>query len=365
DSAIVVIQSGLTTHAQLREIAKSLQRLDVAAVGFVINRVSISKADAAFRRSLRAVEQHLAVRNRLRPHELRPSPKLASTPEPSLVSKTDAVKQPADNSSPDSLPEAAAAEQLGPAPAAPITAPAAVAESNSAPPSRVARGRGEPARRPAAAASPKSTPAATRRSAPVRPPSSKVAAPSSIQSSGPPAPDLAPPAVPSASLAPPVSRAADRSIPPLPAFPPVAIDPLADDLPPEQDDRYATSRLGGLRNLLVSLGRRSLNRDDHPAADSHSDIEPRFDRATVRNSYPETPLPAADGAPNRSPGQLTAQPEFLPPRPSVEAEKDGAEKEREVAVRPTPPRRETPDGEEIQTLPSWRGQYRKKRYPPM
>ncbi|HEY3629184.1 MAG TPA: hypothetical protein VGL00_23040, partial [Terracidiphilus sp.] len=47
DSAIVVIQSGLTTHAQLREIAKSLQRLDVAAVGFVINRVSISKADAA------------------------------------------------------------------------------------------------------------------------------------------------------------------------------------------------------------------------------------------------------------------------------------------------------------------------------
>jgi hypothetical protein len=140
---------------------------------------------------------------------------------------------------------------------------------------------------------------------------------------------------------------------------------LADDLPPEQDDRYATSRLGGLRNLLVSLGRRSLNRDDHPGEDSHSDIEPRFDRATVRNSYPETPLPAADGAPNRSPGQLTAQPEFLPPRPSIEAEKDGAEKEREVAVRPTPPRRETPDGEEIQTLPSWRGQYRKKRYPPM
>jgi hypothetical protein len=55
DSAIVVIQSGLTTRAQLREVARTLQRLELAAVRFVLNRVSIEKADPSFRQSLRAV----------------------------------------------------------------------------------------------------------------------------------------------------------------------------------------------------------------------------------------------------------------------------------------------------------------------
>ncbi len=59
DSAIVVIESGVTTRSQLRELAKTLQRLDVAAVGFVLNRVSLSKANSAFRDSVRAVQQHL------------------------------------------------------------------------------------------------------------------------------------------------------------------------------------------------------------------------------------------------------------------------------------------------------------------
>ena len=64
DSAIVVIESGVTTKTQLRELAKTLQRLDVAAVGFVLNRVSLAKANALFRDSIRAVEQHLQTQSR-------------------------------------------------------------------------------------------------------------------------------------------------------------------------------------------------------------------------------------------------------------------------------------------------------------
>jgi polysaccharide biosynthesis transport protein len=59
DCAIVVIQSGVTTRAQLREAATMLQRLSVGSVGFVLNRVGTAKADPAFRASLDAVERHL------------------------------------------------------------------------------------------------------------------------------------------------------------------------------------------------------------------------------------------------------------------------------------------------------------------
>jgi succinoglycan biosynthesis transport protein ExoP len=59
DSAIVVIESGVTTKTQLRELAKTLQRLEVSSVGFVLNRVSMGKATSSFRDSVKAVEQHL------------------------------------------------------------------------------------------------------------------------------------------------------------------------------------------------------------------------------------------------------------------------------------------------------------------
>jgi uncharacterized protein involved in exopolysaccharide biosynthesis len=59
DSAIVVIESGVTTKAQLREVAQTLQRLEVSSVGFVLNRVSLANANAGFRESVRAVQSHL------------------------------------------------------------------------------------------------------------------------------------------------------------------------------------------------------------------------------------------------------------------------------------------------------------------
>jgi uncharacterized protein involved in exopolysaccharide biosynthesis len=59
DCAIVVIESGVTTREELREAARTLQRLKVGAVGFVLNRVGLAKADPAFRASVEAVEKHL------------------------------------------------------------------------------------------------------------------------------------------------------------------------------------------------------------------------------------------------------------------------------------------------------------------
>jgi polysaccharide biosynthesis transport protein len=61
DCAIVVIESGVTTRDALRETAQTLQRLNIATVGFVLNRVGLAKADPEFRASVEAVEAHLRV----------------------------------------------------------------------------------------------------------------------------------------------------------------------------------------------------------------------------------------------------------------------------------------------------------------
>ena len=59
DAAIIVVESGVTTRAQLQEAAASVQRLDVGAVGFVLNRVNLDKADPAFRHSINEMEDYL------------------------------------------------------------------------------------------------------------------------------------------------------------------------------------------------------------------------------------------------------------------------------------------------------------------
>jgi len=59
DCVFVVIESGVTTRAQLRDTAATLERLGVGAVGFVLNRVGLTKADPAFRDAAEAVEKHL------------------------------------------------------------------------------------------------------------------------------------------------------------------------------------------------------------------------------------------------------------------------------------------------------------------
>jgi uncharacterized protein involved in exopolysaccharide biosynthesis len=80
DCAIVVIESGMTTREQLRETARILQRLKVGAVGFVLNRVGLAKADPAFRASVEALEKHLRAQSS---HGARRAEKAASfAPEP-------------------------------------------------------------------------------------------------------------------------------------------------------------------------------------------------------------------------------------------------------------------------------------------
>ena len=56
---IVVVESGVTTRAQLRTVANILQRLKVPAVGFVLNRVRLATADPEFRRSIRQMGKQL------------------------------------------------------------------------------------------------------------------------------------------------------------------------------------------------------------------------------------------------------------------------------------------------------------------
>jgi hypothetical protein len=146
-----------------------------------------------------------------------------------------------------------------------------------------------------------------------------------------------------------------------PASQPGTLETEPHDAPQEEEDfERPPSRLSGLRNLLVSLGRRSLIEDGDDAEELGT--EPRFERATVRPVYHEAPTAETEqtGSPS-APVRVTAPPEFLPPRAAAEPEK---EKE---PLRPTPPmpRRERESPDEIQTLPSWRGQYRKKRYPPI
>jgi len=59
NGALVVIQSGVTTRTQLLTAVNTLQRLEVSAVGFVLNKVSLAKADPAFRHALHDMEKHL------------------------------------------------------------------------------------------------------------------------------------------------------------------------------------------------------------------------------------------------------------------------------------------------------------------
>ena len=170
----------------------------------------------------------------------------------------------------------------------------------------------------------------------------------------------------------PLRTAAGPHAPRPAAAPPRAVTVTPDPVPPptpvplpaarasDRDDAgyVPVSRLGGLRHLLVALARHSLIKDGDTEAES--DMEPRFERAQSRSASPDSHAAAGDAAESGTSTRLTAQPQIIsPPKVMVEVEK---EKE---PVRPTPPRRDNRDNDEIQTLPSWRGQYRKKRYPPL
>lgn len=118
----------------------------------------------------------------------------------------------------------------------------------------------------------------------------------------------------------------------------------------------AASRLGGLRSLLVSLGVRTLDKEGE-SRDQEAAPEQRGERVAERPVYAEPYVAAtASSAEPMDSVSVSAQPEFLPPRPLVETTQP--EKESRPAAAPRVARW---DSDEVTTLPSQRGQYRKRR----
>ena len=92
DCTFLVIEAGVTTREQLRAAAATLRRLNPAAVGLVLNRVGLKKADPQFRRAVNDVARHLRDRNRV---QARPAPRKlhlqaeapGAVPEPQIAAK--------------------------------------------------------------------------------------------------------------------------------------------------------------------------------------------------------------------------------------------------------------------------------------
>jgi hypothetical protein len=261
---------------------------------------------------------------------------------------------------PDASPEPdAAAPPVTTLAAHPTDADAESGEAGSATAQapRTARGRGEPTRTAAAPRTAKASPSPKSASHDAHSrlgPAASEASPSVTEA---PDPWRAPSAVTPSAEAPAAQSPELWMTPPAPQ---PATEELGSHGAPSEDEDFGhpPSRLSGLRNMLVSLGRRSLIEDEYGAGEA--DTEPRSARVNTRPAYDE-PATAEAASEASAPVRVTAPPEFIRPQPAAEAEK---EKE---PLRPTPPvpRRERESPDEIQTLPSWRGQYRKKRYPPI
>jgi uncharacterized protein involved in exopolysaccharide biosynthesis len=129
DCTILVIESGVTTRAQLRSAASSLQRLNPAAVGFVLNRVSLKNADESFRNSVSEVERHLRVQGLTAARTAAQSPRIV--PGATHVSPMRQIPAPAETAE-RTAPQWAAPGQAAVAPQ-PLSQPAPVVAENREP----------------------------------------------------------------------------------------------------------------------------------------------------------------------------------------------------------------------------------------
>jgi hypothetical protein len=109
----------------------------------------------------------------------------------------------------------------------------------------------------------------------------------------------------------------------------------------EASSYNAPSRLSSLKNLFASTSLNHLNEA----------------REAGRTAVDRTFVPVPEPAPiaDISQRQVMARPEFLPPKPVVQA---GKERGWQAGSTDRRDRREAYD--EVEILPSWRGQYRKK-----
>jgi hypothetical protein len=122
----------------------------------------------------------------------------------------------------------------------------------------------------------------------------------------------------------------------------------------------------GLKNLIFTLGQKNLHQVretaerpvEQPIERPVAAPPPPFEPIRQRPVYPRAsaPIPPRKEPEIPSPTLVTAPPEFLPPKPTVErTEKEHGPSSHSTSRRD---RRETYDDVEI--LPSWRGQYKRK-----
>ena len=411
DCTILVIESGVTTRAQLRSAATSLQRLNPAAVGFVLNRVSLTHADESFRNSVSEVERHLRVQGRTAARPVAQSPRVmpeaehasfvrdiparaetAGRPAPQWAEPDRAAVAPhplpqpapvvAENQEPQSLPQPApvapASLREPAAPAAPRRPTALAALRNIAPPSLwLAGGASQPAQEPAAKPVRKDAPQPVLKPMPVLDPIRQQKPQSASWTETSPAQQpqdetphwlteeppwwmtKSPTYAESAMEQQPTPRASawhsvaahDRQKPAVAEV--REEEKAADEMP---------TRLSGLRGIRFSLGVKELSPNKHAEPDGNgasADATPSHpeqtmeSEASVPQPEPESVENKAEKSASRSaaPRWVTAEPEFLPP--PVEETNKGKESRWNRGKYDTGAR------DDIQILPSRRGQYKR------
>lgn len=312
DCVIVVLQSSVTTRQQLRAVADTLQRMDVPTVGFVLNRVGMAKADPAFRQTLRSMESRLRVQGRTtsrrpaRSHHFEPEPVANPRPERPMTA-------PAAASIPEPVRKAAVPSTASPVPGLPPVpvAPAPLPQPEADNPWWLS----ETAVRPVV-------------------------------------PPIAPPPVPQREPVPAVAAKAE----PQPAM-------------QEQEDVFQPSpRLRGLRDAHFSFSLSKLAQGAQPEEASFTPAASSSTSPLDRRSFEgkaewpakqkiftpvAEPVPVAAAAVRHT--EVTAAPEFLPPTPAPSLGKEfiwnggpATRKDNREAF------------DDVQILPSWRGQYKRK-----
>jgi hypothetical protein len=119
----------------------------------------------------------------------------------------------------------------------------------------------------------------------------------------------------------------------------------------EEDFHPGATRLSGLRNVLFSLGLNNLNKTRESEGQPEQALPPR-EAVAQPVEYHRTFVPYTEPGAGASSKVVTTTPEFLPPQ----QESKGRRSDSEGVNRRD--RRDSYDDVEI--LPSWRGQYKRK-----
>lgn len=368
DCAIVVMEAGVTTRAQLRATADALQRLDVGAVGFVLNRVGMAKADPAFRSSVRDMEHHLRVQGRT------PAQQEVRTRRVEVVPDEEAsIHEPQARTSvwESAVGEEAMQEREEVVPAD----TAAVASAEVAPPISLRPVAATPAPLPLSVAQPDSDLPWWLDDKPVQAQQPRVPQPAAPVGAAQPASSVPAPSVMESRLSGLRNLLSVRS--PEPPFQHANAEPYADfdatlnmpepaswmpELPvhpsdyaasapepasylPQQPAHWVPEPRWASEETVVEIPDVPFGR---AAAPHTHDFAREPEPAPKAEPVPATVVPLA---PSRgSTRQVTTTPEFLPPRKTWLSRFEGDVNRRE--------RRDTVD--DVAILPSWRGQYRRK-----